>query len=392
MQLYPFTINGNTYSLPSFDAFAYVANLPTALGDIVQEILDVKVGTSSSSVTIGTGAKSLTTQAGLNFKAGDVIAVANTAAPQTNRMYGTVTSYNFATGALNFNVLGINGSGTFTAWAIAVGGVLSSFLSDYIIALDDGGTGYGRPTINYPGNFIGCGDPSTNMEEIYEEFAGTQGPTTAAGLNAINLPWVGFNQDTGNSFIDPTSTAVTTLLGGYFLKSAAAYNNLLPAVMYYGESGKIYLGRGALTYITKVYNVSGTKYAAQIGLSYAADGKTKDMFAGAGVGFEAKSDVNNGRYVCVCVAGNVATRINTSVVPGGTDTLRFEVDHEAKNVDFFINGAYVGTISTNIPTYGKLSALHPVYAARPFANLGLVAPTQTSFYIDSLYVRKYLLR
>lgn len=389
MQLYPFVINGVTYTLPSFDAFAYITALPASMGDLVQEVLDIKVGTSSSSVAIATGAKSFTTQGGLNIKVGDSVIVASSAAPQTNRMYGTVSSYNFSTGSLNVNVLGINGSGTIASWVIALGGSPTAYIGDYIIGIDDGGLGYGRPTHNYPVNFLGAGDPSTNMEEIYEEFAGSQGALTAAGVNAVNLPWVAYNSPTTNAFSDPASTTVAAVLAGYNLISG-----LLPGLLMYSESGRIHLGRGALSYQTRLYGVSaGSKYVMKAGLSYSESTKFGTIFSGSGVGFEATTGLFNGKYCCICAASGAISRIATSVAPSASgDTLRFEVDHEGKTVDFFISEVYVGTISTNIPTYGPLSLLHPVYASIPYSTNSNTPTTQTNYWIDSIYVRKYLLR
>lgn len=77
------------------------------------------VGTSVTSVTIGTGSKSFTTQTGLSYVAGLAIKITETATP-SNLMNGTVTSYNSGTGALVVNVTSTGGSGTFTDWDINI--------------------------------------------------------------------------------------------------------------------------------------------------------------------------------------------------------------------------------------------------------------------------------
>jgi hypothetical protein len=74
-------------------------------------------GTSASSVAIGTGSKSFTTQTGLLYFAGQHIIVVSTVAP-TEYMLGQVTSYNSATGALVVNVALTSGSGTRASWNI----------------------------------------------------------------------------------------------------------------------------------------------------------------------------------------------------------------------------------------------------------------------------------
>lgn len=76
------------------------------------------VGTSSTSLAVGTGAKSLTIQPNLAFAVGGFAMVAATASP-TNWMFGQVTAYAPATGALTLNVTTIGGTGTFSAWTVS---------------------------------------------------------------------------------------------------------------------------------------------------------------------------------------------------------------------------------------------------------------------------------
>lgn len=73
------------------------------------------IGTSTSSNSIGTGAKTFTTQSGLALGAGGFITVADTSSP-ANYLHGQVTSYSGTT--LVMNVLDTGGTGTITAWTI----------------------------------------------------------------------------------------------------------------------------------------------------------------------------------------------------------------------------------------------------------------------------------
>lgn len=75
--------------------------------------------TSATSLTIGTGSKSLTIETGKGYVAGQAVLIASTAAP-TNFMTGQVTSYNSGTGALVVSVSSAAGSGTVAAWTISV--------------------------------------------------------------------------------------------------------------------------------------------------------------------------------------------------------------------------------------------------------------------------------
>ena len=79
------------------------------------------VGTSTSSLLIATGSKTFATQTGEQYTAG-VFLSAVSAANTANYMFGQVTSYNSATGALALNVQVIGGSGTFADWNISLVG------------------------------------------------------------------------------------------------------------------------------------------------------------------------------------------------------------------------------------------------------------------------------
>jgi len=77
-------------------------------------------GTSSTSVTIGTGSKAFTTQASKQFTVGVWLLIYSTANP-ANYMYGVVTAY--ASTSLTVDVQAVGGSGTLADWKIAVAGI-----------------------------------------------------------------------------------------------------------------------------------------------------------------------------------------------------------------------------------------------------------------------------
>lgn len=76
--------------------------------------------TSSSSVAIGTGAKSFTIETGRGYVVGMTLKAASTADPAGDYMVGTVTAYNGGTGALTLEVERAIGSGTLASWALSV--------------------------------------------------------------------------------------------------------------------------------------------------------------------------------------------------------------------------------------------------------------------------------
>jgi hypothetical protein len=81
-------------------------------------------GTSTTSLAIGTGSKTFTTQSGYAYQAGNYIR-ASSAADGTNYMEGTITSYTNIGGGLAtliLNVSKVGGSGTKTDWAFSLAG------------------------------------------------------------------------------------------------------------------------------------------------------------------------------------------------------------------------------------------------------------------------------
>jgi hypothetical protein len=73
--------------------------------------------TSTTSLAIGTGSKSLTVQTAKLYYVGQFVGLFSTASP-TNFMLGQVTSYDQGTGALVVNVTTTSGAGTIAAWTV----------------------------------------------------------------------------------------------------------------------------------------------------------------------------------------------------------------------------------------------------------------------------------
>lgn len=78
-------------------------------------------GTSTTSLTIGTGSQTFTTQGSKAWVVGQFVTVASTASP-TNFMHGQITAYNSGTGSMTVNVLAVGGSGTLASWTIGLVG------------------------------------------------------------------------------------------------------------------------------------------------------------------------------------------------------------------------------------------------------------------------------
>lgn len=84
-------------------------------------------GTSSTSVTIATGSKAFTTQAGLGLAVGNTLLIASTA-NSANFMQGNITAYSGT--SMTVDVTSTGGSGTIASWAISLVGSVTATATD----------------------------------------------------------------------------------------------------------------------------------------------------------------------------------------------------------------------------------------------------------------------
>lgn len=114
----PSTLDPDNFAA-EMDAFlAWLEDFGTALTDEASLYLAGLTSTSTTSLTIGTGTKNLTVQTSKGYSPGMEVVIAYTTSP-TNRMVGTVVSYDSGTGALVVSSSAIDGSGTQTAWTVS---------------------------------------------------------------------------------------------------------------------------------------------------------------------------------------------------------------------------------------------------------------------------------
>ena len=112
-------ISGNVTTVAANDAAVSTCAANIAAIIAAPDYAAALQGTSTTSLAIGTGAKTFVTQTGKQFAAGQyVIAVSD--ADAANYMFGTVTSY--AGTSLELNVIAIGGSGTLADWTINMSG------------------------------------------------------------------------------------------------------------------------------------------------------------------------------------------------------------------------------------------------------------------------------
>lgn len=112
----PVPVRGSATFNADAEAFAQgMSQFATDYNALSSVIDGALTSTSTTSLTIGTGSKVLTVQAGLGYVVGYPLRISSSASP-TNYMDGIVTAYNTGTGSLTVNVLSVSGSGTIAAW------------------------------------------------------------------------------------------------------------------------------------------------------------------------------------------------------------------------------------------------------------------------------------
>ena len=115
----------------------YVKLGATPVGTVTGDCSDgISIATSTTSVAIGVGSKTFTTQAEKDFVSGNTLIIYS-AANQSNFMVGIVTSY--TTTSLVINITSVGGTGTFTSWVISsclAGDVFEAILAEKTLTLN----------------------------------------------------------------------------------------------------------------------------------------------------------------------------------------------------------------------------------------------------------------
>jgi hypothetical protein len=125
-------------------------------------------GTSTTSVAIGTGSKSFTTQTNLGYLVGMTLRLAF---DSVNYMTGDVTSYNTGSGALVVNVTSVVGSGTRTSWVITMAAV--------------GASAAGSVSFTPAGNIAATNVQAAIQELDTEKLSNSAGAVTGTNLESI---------------------------------------------------------------------------------------------------------------------------------------------------------------------------------------------------------------
>lgn len=135
---------GTQFTDANFAGTAYAneqTGFPKALEKIVEHVANAWRSASSTSLTVGTGAKSLTVSANRPFAIGQPVRIASASDPVNTFMDGIVTAYTETTGAMTVQVSSTKGTGTFASWWVSVGGFAQVVASPSPLAITNGGTG-----------------------------------------------------------------------------------------------------------------------------------------------------------------------------------------------------------------------------------------------------------
>lgn len=189
----------------------------------------VITGTSTTSVTIGTGAKVWTIELGKEFATGMSVKIVDDAAPTTNFMTGTITAYNSGNGQLDVLVSNATGSGTKTAWTITIIDQLDPILpygetnktdTSLVIDFSAGNDQYKAPTGD--GSFSFTGAFATGTSFVSVTIDNDPGAHTLDFSTNVDV-WFGGVPTIGTEvreFVFWSPDAGTTVYGAYGLVAA----------------------------------------------------------------------------------------------------------------------------------------------------------------------------
>jgi hypothetical protein len=265
--------------------------------------------TSSTSLTIGTGTKSLTVETGKDFVVGMYVIVAYTSSP-ANYMAGTITSYDSGTGALEIEAATASGSGTYSNWTVSLSGILGSGIQIGAVVWSPD---IGSPA--FDNNYLRL-DGSTIDKTSWS------GLTDFAEANNVYLD-VGFAVE-GNTTESSDSGSVTTEI----LLGAATDDSTWVAV---GVSGTLLYSSDGQSWTESSDSGSvttGTLYgAATDGSTWVAVGASGTLLCSSdGQSWTASSDSGS---VTTENLQNVATDGSTWVVVGNNGTLLCSSDGQS---------------------------------------------------------------
>ena len=362
--IYGASVNGVTLTCP--DASGTIA--------LTSQVGDRYLTSSTTSLLIGNGAKTLTVGTGLAYTPTQDITIVNDAA---HHMHAAVTTYNSTTGELVVDVNSHTGTGTFTAWTVNVGGISSAVI----------------PTGGDTGTVLTKAS-ATNYDAVWSTPAAatttTAGTVPGIGINAINAPtatnaatlaqinglsrrtmsmlFTDFMGRTGGIFstegfqwgtqsasggvqadqaseashpgINRLSTGATSA-SGYFGFDTASTNNSI----YLLNDGTLYW-----EWCIRIPTLSDAtnRFIVHVGCAAGNVSVSNEMFS-----IRYSDNVNSGKFLGVCRTASSETTVDTGITVAANTWYRVGalMNANATSAQFYVDGVATGTaITTNIPT------------------------------------------
>jgi hypothetical protein len=216
----------NSFSNPVFGTTIIPAHADTFFDD-VEASMNAFIGTSTTSLAIGLGSKSFTTQAAKSFLVGMSVQ-AFSQANRANSMSGTVTSYDTGTGALVLEIITFSGTGTLADWQLMTAGArggagpVAGFRQTFDSSTSDADPGAGDFRLNHgtPGsatagyfdNVDTAGGSVTTIIDKFDDSGSTVRGFLRLEKESDSAVWAEFNV-TG-SVVDGTGYRKVTLANG----------------------------------------------------------------------------------------------------------------------------------------------------------------------------------
>lgn len=403
---FPVTVGGVTYTLDDFSPYGHSDALPNSIQSMGDEYLRPATGSSTTSLTIGTGSRSFTAQTGRNWAVG--VTILRLYNSSSNWMEGLVTAYDASTGAATINSVASAGSGTYTSW------VINELLGTDVTTMPRGVHSY------LDGGVGGMFQDFTAMSCLFHEFQPRHGMMTiwedfnfdfTFGTDSIEnwIPYsnIGsFSAVKNDSFCQAQAGTAHYGIVGLFVENAKEEIS-----MSYGSGGFMSVAEsGDFLMVTQVYiptlSTSTDRFQVRAGLRCTKSSQAGTIFDAGGIGFEYSDNINNGFWTVVYNDGQ-SREYRSSAYPGITVAAAtwytLAVYGNKKNNTLYfkvITGVNVGTVSVETAVLDSSWAFQASISSWPTDNKYFVHPcftinklsgtAQRYMYVDYMWLSKAL--
>lgn len=294
--------------------------------------------TSTTSLAVGTGSKTFTTQSGKNIASGSYVLITSDAHPTDNFMFGKVTSYTATTLIASMSTSG--GSGTLADWTITA-------------ASPQGPTG--------STGAIGATGASVGFIQSYSATVTDSDPGTGAfrlNTTTVNAATTGYfdNQDINGNFVSGTmdlwDDSTNTIKGALSLTKIGS-----PAPWaQFNVTGSVVDGTGyrKLTLTSGTASTTTFTGADQFAIAFTRAGDKGADGVGVGTVVGATSSTNNGLVLYSGTSGQIVQSTTVTGIPkltaGVLSTATVGSDYMSPSVASSLSVGFIASASLNIGT------------------------------------------